>query len=147
MDKTDVPVRLIIGVDGSPGAEAALRTVAARAWPAGSEARLVNAEFSVPPTVGDYLIGPFAQWLSDEREKLRLAVTNAESQLGAAGLTVTSVIKESDPKQLLCAEAENWGADCIFVGARGLSRLERFRLGSISAAVAARAHCSVEVVR
>jgi universal stress protein family protein len=35
----------------------------------------------------------------------------------------------------------------IFVGARGLSRFERFRLGSVSAAIFARAHCSVEVAR
>jgi hypothetical protein len=38
-------------------------------------------------------------------------------------------------------------ADCIFVGARGLSQVERFLLGSVSSAVAARASCSVEVVR
>jgi len=36
----------------------------------------------------------------------------------------------------------------FFVGSAGFSnRLERFVLGSVSAAVAARAHCSVEVVR
>jgi nucleotide-binding universal stress UspA family protein len=47
---------------------------------------------------------------------------------------------------LLIAEAESWGADCIFVGARGMGRIGRFLLGSVSSAVAARAHCSVEVV-
>ena len=50
-------------------------------------------------------------------------------------------------KSLLLEEAERWGADCIFVGARGLNRLERLLLGSVSTAVAARARCSVEVVR
>ncbi|MCA1575337.1 MAG: universal stress protein [Acidobacteria bacterium] len=40
------------------------------------------------------------------------------------------------------------GANCIFVGSTGFSnRLERFLLGSVSAAVANRAECSVEVVR
>ena len=58
----------------------------------------------------------------------------------------TLVVKEGDPKRVLIEEAEQWGADCIFVGARGLRRLERFLLGSVSTAVAARAHCSVEVV-
>jgi nucleotide-binding universal stress UspA family protein len=48
---------------------------------------------------------------------------------------------------LLCSEAENLMADCIFVGARGMGRLERFLIGSVSLGVAARAHCSVEVVR
>jgi hypothetical protein len=51
------------------------------------------------------------------------------------------------PKSVLPDEAASWGADCIFVGARGLSRFERFRLGSVSAATAACAHCSVEIVR
>jgi nucleotide-binding universal stress UspA family protein len=57
------------------------------------------------------------------------------------------VVKEENPKRLLISEAEDWGADCIFVGARGLSHIERFWLGSVSTAVAPRAHCSVEVVR
>ena len=65
----------------------------------------------------------------------------------STGLTVSSQIRKGAPKSILPAEAASWGADCIFVGARGLSRFERFRLGSVSAATAARAHCSVEVVR
>ena len=43
IEEPDTPVRLIIGVDGSKGAEAAVEAVAARKWPAGSEARIVNA--------------------------------------------------------------------------------------------------------
>jgi nucleotide-binding universal stress UspA family protein len=80
------------------------------------------------------------KWLFDTLEA-------AGDQLRAAGLVVSSEIKTGNPKQLIPHEAETWGADCIFVGARGLSRWERFRLGSVSAAIAARAHCSVEVVR
>jgi nucleotide-binding universal stress UspA family protein len=49
---------------------------------------------------------------------------------------------------VLVRHAEEFGAECIFTGATGFSnRIERFVLGRVSAAVAARAHCSVEVVR
>jgi nucleotide-binding universal stress UspA family protein len=75
-----------------------------------------------------------------------MAEASAE-KLRAAELIVSSVIKNGDPKRLLVDEAERWGADSIFVGARGLRLIERFLVGSVSAAVATRAHCSVEVVR
>jgi len=52
-----------------------------------------------------------------------------------------------DPRRALIEEVDQWQADCIFVGARGLSQLDRFLLGSVSAAVASRAHCSVEIIR
>jgi len=65
-----------------------------------------------------------------------------------AEVKVTPVLSQGDPKHELPRAAEEWGADCIFVGSAGFSnRFERFVLGSVSAAVAARAHCSVEVVR
>jgi nucleotide-binding universal stress UspA family protein len=68
--------------------------------------------------------------------------------LGQRNITVSSVVHTGDPKKVLTAEAEEFGADCIFTGATGFSnRLERVILGSVSAAIAARAHCSVEVVR
>jgi len=68
--------------------------------------------------------------------------------LGAAGLNVSSAIIEGDPKHVLVEESEKWGADSIFVGSTGFSsRFARFMLGSVSSAVVARAHCSVEVVR
>jgi nucleotide-binding universal stress UspA family protein len=74
-------------------------------------------------------------------------VEGAADKLRSAGLKVSIVVKEREPKALLCSEAEGLMADCIFVGARGMGRLERFLIGSVSSGVAARAHCSVEVVR
>lgn len=63
-------------------------------------------------------------------------------------MIVSYVVEAGDPKPVLVHRAEEFGADCIFTGASGFSnRIERFILGSVSAAVAARAHCSVEVSR
>ena len=71
----------------------------------------------------------------------------AADRLRNAGLTVTTMIREGKPKAEILTEAERSGVDCIFLGARGLGRVERVLLGSVSSAIAARAHCSVEVVR
>ena len=87
------------------------------------------------------------EWIARETEKVQKTVSRAAEELGAAGLKVSIVVKEHEPKALLCGEAEGLKADCIFVGARGMGRLERFLIGSVSLGVAARAHCSVEVVR
>jgi nucleotide-binding universal stress UspA family protein len=135
----EAPAHLLIGVDGSPDAEAAVTAVATRVWPADSDARVVIALDDVVSEVIDQIEGGRA-WIHETIEA-------AGARLRAAGLTVSSQIRKGDPKSVLPDEAASWGADCIFVGARGLSRFERFRLGSVSAATAARAHCSVEVVR
>lgn len=53
-----------------------------------------------------------------------------------------------NPKEIVTKMAEEWHADSIFVGPNHLgTSFERCLLGSVSEAIAARAHCSVEVVR
>jgi nucleotide-binding universal stress UspA family protein len=144
-------VRLLIGVDGSPDAAAAVQAVAAREWPTGSTARLVAVLDARMRTALAPTRPPVELWSTagdaDEQSWVLKMVDAMAEPLWNRGLSVSSVIKEGSPKQVLLDEAEHWGADCIFVGALGLSRIERFLLGSVSAAVAARAHCSVEVVR
>jgi len=141
--ENDSPVRILVGIDGSPGADAAVRAVCERDWPPGSEARLV--------AVLDPMMITVVEWIKDDDQDEsawvgRMAEALA-AKLRAAELVVSSVIKNGDPKRLLVDEAEQWGADSIFVGARGLRLIERLLLGSVSAAIAERAHCSVEVVR
>jgi nucleotide-binding universal stress UspA family protein len=147
IEEPGTPVRVIVGVDGSKGAEAAVEAVAARKWPAGSEARIVNATWAAPQLASRRMAGQIIAWINEEKARIKKMVDEAVGMLSAAGLKTDAVIKEEEPKRLLIAEAESWGADCIFVGARGMGRVERFLLGSVSSAVAARAHCSVEVVR
>ena len=155
---SSTPVRIMIGWDGSVGAAAAVNAAASRHWPVGSRARLVSAiDTQLATALPALLPGePFALPLassivsvaSDPSEMLRASATSAGHILRAAGLEVEEpLLRPGDPKHLLVEEADSWLADCIFVGARGLSRVERILLGSVSGAVAARANCSVEVVR
>jgi nucleotide-binding universal stress UspA family protein len=84
----------------------------------------------------------------DDKGALAQSIADLSAEeLRAAGLLALAVAREGDPKRVLLDEAEKWEADCIFVGARGLRRIQRLLLGSVSGGVAAQANCSVEVVR
>ena len=139
-------VRLVIGIDGSVASATAVSAVAMRTWPSGSEARVVAVVESADP-----LMKPASTLIAPTQESQRPWVTHAVDrvalELQDAGLSVSPLVCEGDPKRVLVDESERWDADCIFVGAKGMSRLDRFLLGSVSLAVAVRAHCSVEVVR
>jgi len=146
------PVRIVAGTDGSPASDEALRAVAARHWPAGSEVKVVLVDDPLTPEFLGKIIPPFEKMIEEDRQEERAWVERISKRsieiLHSAGMNVSCVVREGDPKRELPKVAEEWGADCVFVGSAGFSnRLERFVLGSVSAAVAARSHCSVEVVR
>jgi nucleotide-binding universal stress UspA family protein len=144
--------RIVVGFDGSKGAMAAVDAVAARNWPGGSQVRLIAvSEPVVPSTIGRF-VPPIAKMIDEvnvsERRWIEKLSEGALEDLRRSGLTPDLHVRPGNPKHALVEEAERWGADCIFVGANAWgSRLERALIGSTSAAVAARAHCSVEVVR
>lgn len=137
-EEINSPVRLVIGLDGSLGSTAVVDAVAARSWPAGTEARLVTA------------VGPFSadgSEVSREMDRVRAFHSDADGALQAAGLTVTTTVHAASPIDLLCEQASLWGADCIFVGAWGYGHFGYRFFGSVPAALPSRAGCSVEVVR
>lgn len=147
LEEPDTPVRIIVGIDGSPGSEAAVRAVAARSWPAGSEVKVIVVDDPLVPEIIGEIIPPLAETAEDLAWDEKM-LARAAAMLSETEIKVTTEVRQGDPKKELPQAAEEWGADCIFVGSAGFSnRFERFVLGSVSAAVAARAHCSVEVVR
>lgn len=132
----DSPMRIIIGFDGSADSLNAVELVANRKWEPDTAVRLISAVESVPYSV-----------LRAEMPKLTELRESAEAKLKEKGLNVSTVLEFGRAKDLIIDEAKNWGADSIFIGAKGHRLMERILLGSVSYSVAARAHCSVEVVR
>ncbi len=145
------PVRIVVGVDGSSGADAAVESIVGRNWTTGCKVRVVSAmDYLIPLKTFDLIESDQIQrseFYREEREKAEINVSRAINALDQAGFTATSMVKNQDPKNLLVEQAEEWNADCIFVGARGVSLIERLLLGSVSSSVAARAQCTVEIVR
>jgi nucleotide-binding universal stress UspA family protein len=119
------PVRIVVGFTNSPDAAVAVDAVASRAWPAGSEVRLVTA-------LGTGMPAPAAV----PTDKLR-----------AAGLRTSTVVRQGKPGRVLLDEVEQWDADTLFVGTRDIHGMQHVLHGSVSSAVAAHAACSVEVAR
>lgn len=119
------PVRIVIGFNGSPDSEVAVDAVASREWPEGSEARLITVDAPLSSEAG--------------------AV--AADKLRKRGLTTSEISKDGDPAHVLVREAEECGAESIFVGTRDLHGFQHLLHGSVSSAVAEAARCSVEVSR
>lgn len=148
----DAPPRILVGVDGSPDSKNAVHAVGRRVWPSGTEVRFVTLDEGVSP-------GRFAQILPTAAamiaEELRQSATRARNlvewateQLRLIGLGVSVASHRGDARRVLVAEAQSWGADAIFVGARSFGgALEQSRSGRVASGVAAEASCSVEVVR
>jgi len=152
LDEPDFPVRLILALDGSKGANKALEEIAARNWPAKSEVRVVMVDQPLELTYIGGMAPPLRDSIDsfnhEEHGRSLGIVKVAIEKLEKAGLRTMGDVFEGDPKKVLVKVAEDWRADCVFVGATGLTnRFERFLLGSTAAAIAARAHCSVEIVR
>ena len=146
------PLRIMIGVDGSPGAERAVHSVSRRVWPEGTEVRIIAVDDGVSPTRIAHILPTAAATIRDSNEeaaaKARRMVEWAESELRAIGLRVSMAVEKGDPRRVLIEEAFKWEADSIFVGSHGLDHLgEETGLGSVSTDLVTKAHCSVEVVR
>jgi nucleotide-binding universal stress UspA family protein len=148
--EVDGPVRILIAVDRSEDSNAAVAAVARRSWPTGSEVALLTVVDTV------MAVNPFGQpsmmkWIevADEEnwEQVRELFAPEAQRLKEAGLHVEVLVRRGSPADQILEEANTWGADCIFLGAKGTRGIERLMLGSVSSAVAARALCSVEVVR
>lgn len=143
------PLRLLIGTDNSTDSNAAVDAICRRRWPSGTEVGLLTVVDTVMPVVAG--AGAAVKWIEvaeeSNWEQVREIFEPVAERIRAAGFHTDVLIRRGNPADEIIDEAHTWGADCIFVGAKGTRGIDRLLLGSVSSAVAARAHCSVEVVR
>ena len=146
------PPRLVIGVNGSVEAEHAVRAVGRRAWPDGTEVRIIAVDDGTSPARLAHVLPTTTALIRGSNQETALAahrmVEWAENELRVIGLNVSVTLDKGDPQRELLHEAQKWNADSIFVGGRSFNNaFERLRLGSVATGLVTRANCSVEVVR
>lgn len=143
--------RILVATDGSEFSAAALKSVAERPWPEGTEVKVISvAEFAL--WLGDY---PFFRLEQVEElnksalDAAKAAVALGRDALSRAGLKVTTdvPVEREAPAKTILDEAKKWNANLVVVGSHGRRGFDRFALGSVSESIAMNAHCSVEVVR
>lgn len=142
--------RILVAVDGSVGADCAVSAVAVRTWPKGTKVRIVVAldgDRLVEALNGIKAVAGAGRDGDARRRWVERKSESAASRLASARVSVVPVVKVGDARIAILREAREWGADCIFLGSRGLGGLERFLLGSVSTSVAMHAPCTVEIVR
>ena len=146
-------MRILLAVDGSACSDAAVEEVARRPWPGKSEIKLINVTeppilmgmepWVASPQYFDTLEKAVRDVASRVLEKAREKLKTSKDR----SLEVSSEVIQGSPAQTIVEEAEQWGADLIVMGSRGLGAWGRLLLGSVSNSVVHHAKCSVEIIR
>jgi nucleotide-binding universal stress UspA family protein len=149
-----MPISVLLPIDDSPFSVAAVDEVA-RSWrPEGTGIHVLHVlELDrMVPLALDFARG--AGYGADVKEHLQTArreaerlVGDAATRLRRAGFTVTTSVREGDPRHAIIDCASEHNCDCIVLGSHGRRGVDRFLLGSVPDAVSRHAHCSVYVVR
>ena len=147
-----LPPRVLIGFDGSTGAELAVAEVARRFWPETTEIRLVAAVQSLVPTTIGRFIPPVKDWVGEDHETEKHLIEKlaepALRKFSDAGIKSALEFEDGNPKAVLVDHADTWHATSIFMGAHAYhSEMAKLLVGCTSTAVVERAKCTVEAVR
>jgi nucleotide-binding universal stress UspA family protein len=137
---------VVVGTDGSPNAERAVRRGAEIAKGTGAVLHLVSAY----PDVATYSEGISSSAKRDPinlREVAESVLARAEREVRSQGVEVVTDAREGEPAHVILDVAQEQNADLIVVGARGLTGFQRFLLGSVSGKLSHHATCSVMIVR
>lgn len=136
--------RIVVGVDGSPEADAALRWAAEEADLRGAELVIAHARVVVAAaplsdltfaSVRRELVAAAAGLLADARDEVLSRFPD---------LTVDTSDAEQRPEDLLITWSDD--ADLVVTGSRGRGRLTAGLLGSVSVRTAAHTHCPAVIV-
>jgi nucleotide-binding universal stress UspA family protein len=140
-----VSARVVVGIDGSPEAETALRFAADEAAERGLPLRIVCAwEAPAGPYIGE-AFAPTADGIVEAEhhadDVLRAAL---ERLAGGAAIETEALAVEGSPAQVLIEQSRD--AALLVVGSRGRGAAAGLLLGSVSQKLTQHAPCPLAVV-
>jgi nucleotide-binding universal stress UspA family protein len=132
--------RLLIAVDGSVAANAALLEAIEMAKRDGSEMHLVHIVDETSVGWGEWGVGHRRQALDALARAGDKVLQDAQDMIRAAGCQASCARPRKERtadavSALIAAEAEAWGADLIVIGSRGYGPIRRALRSRVDAAV------------
>ena len=136
---------VLVGTDGSPTANEAVRQAAALARLSGARLTVLSAHTGGkdrdPDAPADL------QWSLTAAATAQEAASTAAAMARGLGVDARArVIRDEDPADAILKVAEEEDVDLIVVGSRGMSSPTRFLLGNVPNAVSHHASCDVAII-
>ncbi|MBA3299785.1 MAG: universal stress protein [Thermoleophilaceae bacterium] len=141
---------IVVGTDGSPTAQEAVRQATLLAKSLGAKVYIVSAYEPVPEgRLRDerLQVPEDLQWMVNPREDVEDTLQVSAAELRGEGLDVETIAREGDPADAILDVAEEKNADLVVVGNRGMTGAKRFLLGSVPNKISHHAPCSVMIIR
>jgi len=141
---------IVVGTDGSPTAQEAVRQATLLAKGLGAKVYIVSAYEPVPEgRLRDerLQVPEDLQWMVNPREDVEDTLQVSAAELRGEGLDVETIAREGDPADAILDVAEEKNADLVVIGNRGMTGAKRFLLGSVPNKISHHAPCSVMIIR
>ncbi len=151
--------KILIAVDRSQNNKFVFDTAVSLAKTTGADLMLLHIlskkepEHPIAPTYTYYPIVKEMNYETYQKEYAEYEqhgiefLKNLTEEATAAGVSTEFTQLAGNSGRLICELANNWSADLILVGSRGLKGLKEMFLGSVSNYVTHHAPCSVLIVR
>jgi len=143
---------IMVGFDGSPASERALRLACGIANQFGAQLQISHTAKDENITcaaggISSLYVGGTAKQMETLRSVAQVLGKRAEEIAAACGQPDAEVhIGQGDPADDVLARADAFGADLIVTGRRGLGDLRGLMLGSTSQSISTRAKCACMTV-
>ncbi len=151
--------QILVAVDRSENSKSVFDSALSLAQATGATLMLLHilskgeADYPLLPTyayypiVDDHEYDVYQKQLEEYRQWGLNFLQSLTQEATEAGVDTEYTQLTGNPGRIICKLAENWSADVVIVGSRGLRGLKEMFLGSVSNYVTHHAPCSVLIVR
>jgi nucleotide-binding universal stress UspA family protein len=143
--------RVVVGLDGSEHSRHALSFMASLPFAADTELVLVGVAEkthlprSAPSLVADQVRALITEVDEEAKARTHQVLVDAENRIPRGRVQTRSVT--GNPPDEILAVAKATGVQLIVLGSRGLGRLQRLVLGSVSEGVLLQSECTVMITK